>query len=133
MLNGRDQWFNEGQPVMRHLRNFENRQDNALCVFIAPSIHPDSSETFWFANTIGYKGSKQKIAPIKIKQFIEILKTLRQLRESRKAFTHNTLRKLFEDIAESARSVVDSDVWIAGIQSIIDKWSVSLVSATQNK
>ncbi|MDR1663049.1 MAG: AlwI family type II restriction endonuclease, partial [Endomicrobium sp.] len=61
MLNGRDQWFNEGQPVMRHLRNFENINKNAYCVFIAPSIHSDSAETFWIANTIGYKGNKQKI------------------------------------------------------------------------
>lgn len=126
MLNGRDQWFNEGQPVMRHLRDFENSNRNSYCIFIAPTIHTDSAETFHIANTIGYKGSKQKIAPITIKQFVELLKTLKQMREENKQFTHNNLKSLMDNIAESANSV-NSDEWIANTQSIINSWSANLV------
>lgn len=126
MLNGRDQWFNEGQPVMRHLRDFENSNNNAYCIFIAPTIHTDSAETFHIANTIGYKGSKQKIAPITIKQFVELLKTLKQMREENKQFTHNNLKSLVDNIAESANNI-NSDEWIANTQSIINSWSADLV------
>lgn len=39
LLRGRDQWFNEGQPIMRHLREFENRDQNKsldnYCLFLA--------------------------------------------------------------------------------------------------
>ncbi len=126
MLNGRDQWFNEGQPVMRHLRDFENSNRNAYCIFIAPTIHPDSAETFHVANTIGYKGSKQKIAPITIKQFVELLKTLKQMREENKHFTHNNLKSLVDNIAESANNI-NSDEWIANTQSVINSWSADLV------
>ena len=126
MLNGRDQWFNEGQPVMRHLRDFENSNKNAYCIFIAPTIHTDSAETFHIANTIGYKGSKQKIAPITIKQFVELLKTLKQMREENKHFTHNNLKNLVDNIAESANNI-NSDEWIANTQSIINTWSSNLV------
>ena len=126
MLNGRDQWFNEGQPVMRHLRDFENSNRNSYCIFIAPTIHTDSAETFHIANTIGYKGSKQKIAPITIKQFVELLKTLKQMREENKQFTHNNLKSLVDNIAESANNI-NSDEWIANTQSIINSWSVDLV------
>lgn len=128
MLKGRDQWFNEGQPVMRHLRDFENDNDNVYCMFIAPVIHADSAETFWIANTVGYKGSKQKIAPITISQFIEILKTLKRLRESKKSFTHDKLKNLIKDIAESVTSVGNSDDWTANTDKIISAWCVSLTN-----
>ncbi|MCA9360948.1 AlwI family type II restriction endonuclease [Candidatus Kaiserbacteria bacterium] len=128
MLNGRDQWFNEGQPVMRHLRDFENKHDNARCVFLAPTIHTDSAETFYIANTVGYKGQKQKIAPLTIKQFIELLKTLKQLREENKQFNHNNLKILIDKIVDSIGEVNNSDDWIANIQNIVKAWSKNLVS-----
>jgi len=127
MLSGRDQWFNEGQPVMRHLRDFENRHDNACCIFIAPTIHTDSSETFYIANTVGYKGRKQKIAPLTIKQFVELLKTLRQIREADNNFTHNSLKQLIEKIVDSASSINNSDDWVANTQNIVNSWSASLI------
>lgn len=44
MLTGRDQWYNEGQPVMRHLRDFENEHEDkqSYCLFIAPTLHRDT-------------------------------------------------------------------------------------------
>ena len=128
MLNGRDQWYNEGQPVMRHLRDFEATNQNAYCIFIAPTIHTDSAETFWIANVHGYKGSKQKIAPITINQFISILKTLKQIRESGGRFTRDNLQGLVKDIAESAESSESSDVWVASTEGILNNWSTNLVS-----
>ncbi len=128
MLSGRDQWFNEGQPVMRHLRDYENLHNDAYCIFIAPSIHTDSAETFHIANKIGYKGSKQKIAPLTIKQFIEILKTLKQIRESDRQFSHINLKNLVNDIAESANNIDNSDEWVANTQNIINSWSIRLVN-----
>jgi len=127
MLNGRDQWYNEGQPVMRHLRDFEATNQNAYCIFIAPTIHTDSAETFWIANVHGYKGSKQKIAPITINQFISILKTLKQIRESGGRFTRDNLQSLVKNIAENAESSESSDVWVANTEGILNNWSTNLV------
>ncbi|MBU1088495.1 AlwI family type II restriction endonuclease [Patescibacteria group bacterium] len=128
MLRGRDQWFNEGQPVMRHLRDFESNHNNSCCIFIAPTIHADSAETFWIANTIGYKGNKQKIAPMTINQFVEILKALKRVRESNKRFTHDKLKVLIESIVESASTINNSDDWIVNNNNIINAWSTELVS-----
>lgn len=127
MLNGRDQWYNEGQPVMRHLRDFEATNQNAYCIFIAPTIHTDSAETFWIANVHGYKGSKQKIAPITINQFISILRTLKQIRESGGRFTRDNLQSLVKNIAENAESSESSDVWVANTEGILNNWSTHLV------
>lgn len=127
MLNGRDQWFNEGQPVMRHLRDFENSNKNAYCIFIAPTIHTDSAETFHIANTIGYKGSKQRIAPLTIKQFTDLLKTLKSMRETNKHFAHIYIKNLIDEIAENANKINNSDEWVADTQNIISSWSANLV------
>jgi hypothetical protein len=128
MLNSRDQWFNEGQPVMRHLREFEDSYTDSCCVFIAPTIHTDTSETFYIANTFGYKGYKQKIAPLTINQLIEILKVLRKLRQDHKQFSHENLRTLVYGIAESANNFNNSDEWIVHIQEIINSWTADLVN-----
>lgn len=128
MLNGRDQWYNEGQPVMRHLREFENQHNNSYCLFIAPTIHTDSAETFWTANTYGYKGSKQNITPITIKQFVSVLAALKQLRENNKEFTHNKLEDLVRTVSESTTLASDSDEWIANTENIIEEWRTGLLA-----
>lgn len=127
MLSGRDQWYNEGQPVMRHLRNFEAINQNSYCLFIAPTINTDSAETFWVANVHGYKGDKQRIAPITINQFVSILRTLKQTRESGGRFTSDNLQGLVRSIAENAGSSESSDSWIMNIESIIYDWSTNLL------
>lgn len=127
MLNGRDQWFNEGQPVMRHLRSFEDVHQNAYCLFVAPSIHTDTAETFWFANTQTYKGAKQRIAPITIKQFIFILKTLKGLRQAGKPFGRHDLKRLLDAIVTGASATNDSDKWVQGTEQIVQAWATQLV------
>ncbi len=62
MLRSREQWYNEGQPVMRHLRDFESKYSNkpSYCLFIAPTLHRDTINTFWTAIKYEYEGEKQK-------------------------------------------------------------------------
>jgi hypothetical protein len=110
---------------MRHLRNFENLYSDSCCIFIAPVIHTDSAETFYIANTVGYKGAKQRIAPLTIKQFIGLLKTLKQIREGNKNFIHDNLRSLINEIVESANDINNSDDWVANTQNVINHWSAS--------
>ena len=54
MLTNRSQWYNEGQPVMRHLRDFEDRHADipSYCLFIAPKLHRDTINTFWTAGEV---------------------------------------------------------------------------------
>ena len=69
MLTSRDQWFNEGQPVMRHLRDFEKRhKKQSYCLFIAPRLHQDTVNTFYNSVKYEYEVEKQKIIPNRIAQ-----------------------------------------------------------------
>lgn len=127
MLKNRSQWFNEGQPVMRHLRDFEVAHENSYCLFIAPSIHTDTAETFFVANNFGYKNQKQKIAPITISQFVEMLQTLKQMRENDKPFHNSDMKELLYKIVEDSTSGNDSEQWVANIPQIITNWRSSLL------
>ncbi|HEY4543556.1 MAG TPA: AlwI family type II restriction endonuclease [Tissierellaceae bacterium] len=131
LLRGRDQWYNEGQPVMRHLRDFENRDSNKssdnYCLFIAPNIHRDTLNTFWMSVKLGYEGKVQKIIPLTIKQYVNILNYAKQFNEKGIRINQNDLKRLLSDIFnknEEAKN--DSTKWLASIDDVIENWANSL-------
>jgi len=129
MLNGRDQWYNEGQPVMRHLREFEkasNLNEN-YCIFIAPKLHKDTINTFWFSVKYEYEGKKQKIVPLTISQIIEILQIIKELKQNNKNLSHKQFQKLLEDIVNLKDNVSDSNEWIKNIPSKIKTFKEELL------
>ena len=123
LLRDRSQWFNEGQPVMRHLRDFEekNPTKDALCLFVAPTLHVDTIETFWNSVNHGYRGKCQKIIPLSLKQFVELLEVLIKFRENNKSFSHENLYKLYEQIL-NLNEITHSDEWIKAIPIKIENW-----------
>jgi hypothetical protein len=128
MLMGRDQWYNEGQPVMRHLRDFENKyQDKkAYCLFVAPKLHRDTINTFWNAIKYEYEGQKQRIIPLPIKIFVELLKILVEIKQNGKFLRHNELFSLYDEILGTSKNFSDSTEWIKNIPDTIISWKEGL-------
>ena len=123
MLNGRDQWHNEGQPVMRHFRDFENSsdQDSNYCLFVAPKLHRDTINTFWFSLKYEYEGTKQKIVPFTIEQIVEILEVIKKLKKENKIFSHLEFKKLLDNIVALRNKVGNSDEFLRAIpQKIVE-------------
>lgn len=82
----RDQWVQEGQPVLRHLNEFENQQNQeTFCIFVAPIIHPDTANTFLFATKGAYENKKKENCSYKNKRFLFNFRTLCQKTEARQA------------------------------------------------
>ena len=127
MLTTRSQWFNEGQPVMRHLRDFEDRsnQQNNYCLFIAPKIHDDTLNTFWFATKYEYDGKKQKVLPLTISQFQDLLNKVYELKENGKKVYHEQIKCMFETCTNVAL-LTGSSEWRAHIKKEFSKWVESL-------
>jgi hypothetical protein len=127
MLTGRDQWYNEGQPVMRHLRDFEDKHSdkNSYCLFIAPSLHRDTLNTFWTAVKYEYEGQKQRIIPLSINNFVEILKILVQIKQSGRTLKHDKLFYLYDEILELSGTSMNSSEWTKNIPNIIASWQKS--------
>lgn len=114
------QWVREGQPVMRHLRQFESVNGNkeAICLFVAPIIKGDTYSTFFTAVKYGYDGKKQKIVPITTNQLAEILRRLLECLNEEEKFTHEKLLELFNKIVDV--DLVDGfSKWTNEIQSVV--------------
>jgi hypothetical protein len=128
MLTGRDQWYNEGQPVMRHLRDFENKNNDkdSYCIFIAPKLHRDTINTFWTAIKYEYEGKAQRIVPLSIGNFINILKILIEFKKQGKFLKHTELFRLYDEILDQSKSFSDSGEWIEKIPVTINLWQKSL-------
>lgn len=129
MLVGRDQWYNEGQPVMRHLRDFEDKNNtkDTYCVFIAPKMHRDTINTYLTAIKHGYEGKKQKIVPLSITNLIKILKILIQIKEKGKFLTHNVLFDLYNKIIIEGENINEPVEWLSTIPNTIDSWKKTLI------
>jgi len=130
MLTNRSQWYNEGQPVMRHIRAFEDSfgDKTVYGLFIAPRLHQDTIETFWMAIKYGYKGTVQKIVPLTISQFIRLLEILLQIKEQGRRFTHDELLNLYERILNLTKHAAHSEEWIEQIEMLYSNWT----NATQH-
>ena len=122
-LTNRDQWFNEGQPVMRHLRSYENSHLNkpGYCLFVAPSIHVDTINTFFMAVKYEYEGKSQKIIPITISQMINILETIKGLLDKGKKFSHLSLKEFYDSCLEIS-SLSGSNEWENHINNCLNSW-----------
>jgi len=130
MLTSRDQWYNEGQPVMRHLRDFEEKDESktTYCLFVAPTLHRDTVNTFWSSVKYEYEGRAQKIVPLTIGQFVELLKTLVKLKERGVFLEHTKLFELYEEITSSSSDANNASEWLQGIPNLINSWKSELAS-----
>lgn len=129
MLTGRDQWFNEGQPVMRHLRDFETAHSSMqnYCLFVAPSLHQDTMNTFWNAVKYEYQGSKQKIIPITISQLVEILQGIKTAKLNHRRMTKDDMKALYEACTQLG-SIPDSTKWSVFVAKQIADWQKRVVA-----
>ena len=132
MLTDRSQWYNEGQPVMRHVRDFEEMHPSkeTYCIFVAPRLHQDTVETFWIAVKHGYRGSQQKIVPLSISQIVRMLEILVTLKEQNRSLRHNVLAGLYEEILAVTNDVTDSLDWLDHIPATIESWGERLLRTT---
>jgi hypothetical protein len=132
LLSNRSQWFNEGQPVMRHFRDFEtaHNEKQSYCLFVAPKIHRDTANTFWISVKYEYEGCKQKIIPVTIQQFIEILTFLLQAKKQNNDYflSHRKIQELFDAIVSATETVSKSDDWLSAIPALINQWGVSIAA-----
>ena len=129
MLTGRDQWHNEGQPVMRHLRDFEKNKDKeTYCIFVAPKLHRDTINTFWFSVKYEYEGKAQKIVPLTINQIIDILLLIKDIKSKNKELKHTEFKSLLDNVIELKNISVNSEEWIKNIPHVIKQFKENLCS-----
>lgn len=130
LLTNRTQWYYEGQPVMRHLRDFEtsNADKATYCLFVAPKIHEDTANTFWNAVKYEYRGKPQKIIPMRIDLLVKLLKVLQIYKDKNNiVIPHTKLMNLYDNIINLVCKVDSSDAWIREIPNEINRWERCLL------
>jgi len=122
--SSKNQWFREGQPVMRHLREFENRFTDSLptfCIFLAPRVHQDTYSQFWIAVRYEYDGRPQKIVPMDFQQFGQVLGAIVRHLEAYRRFDSLRLLELL-DKSVSVSSLEGYNQWREHICKTINEW-----------
>jgi hypothetical protein len=120
--NSSHQWIMETAPVMRHLQEFEIRNSDkpAYCIFIAPGIHTDTGHHFFFSNTQGFNGNRQRIVPLTINQYVQILRAYHRILGNRATPTHESFKSLLDSVLTSAAR--GHDEWLQTIEIFINSW-----------
>jgi hypothetical protein len=129
MLKSRDQWYNEGQPVMRHMREFEKKSDKekVYCVFVAPKLHRDTINTFWLSAKYEYEGKPQKIVPLRLDMFTELLQILLDMKECGVELRHEQLTDLYNKISDTS-SLDSAEEWLDEVPENIKWWKNKMLS-----
>ncbi len=124
------QWVQEGQPIMRHLRDFEiqHQGDQIFCVFIAPRIHTDTYSQFWISVKYEYNGLPQKIVPLTTEQFAVLLETLLKLLERDKRFSHKELYELYSIIINGSKQLTSFSDWTMFIHKTVNVWQQRMIT-----
>ena len=113
---------------MRHLRDFEDKNNNkqSYCLFIAPTIHRDTLNTFWMAIKYEYEGQKQNIIPFTIDNFTQLLKILVEIKRQGNFLKHSEIARLYDEIINISKDFTDSSKWLNEIPKTIDSWKNSI-------
>lgn len=128
LMKNRDQAQNERQPVMRHLRDFENLYPNkqCYCIFIAPVLHRDTLNTFWMGVKYEYEGRQQKIIPMTLNQYTNILKIVLEKNKKGIRVNHRDIKSLLDSCSEiPITDGLTSVDWQSAIDNKITEWSKS--------
>ncbi|MDI6833061.1 MAG: AlwI family type II restriction endonuclease, partial [Bacteroidales bacterium] len=129
------QWVLEGQPIMRHLRDFENKNKNynVFCIFIAPKVNVDTYSQFWFSVKYEYDGKPQKIVPMTTYQFSFFLKALIELLKYNKRFTHIELYNIYNSIINKTNEIIGFSKWAEQIEIILNDWFDNIIKIHEIK
>ena len=123
LLASRDQWYGEGQPVMRHLYNFENKHPGkpGYCLFLAPSLHRDTLNTFKMAIKMDYEGRQLRIIPLTIRQFIDLLTYAKARIQVGRPLRHTDLKTFFDACVFQA-DLATTDTWLDSIRTSLARF-----------
>jgi len=124
------QWVQEGQPVMRHLRDFEvQHPDEAVfCIFIAPQVHNDTYSQFWISVRYEYNGLPQRIIPMTTEQFAVLLETLLELMKQGKRVSHKELYYLYSQIINETKKLNSFSDWATYIPEAVKEWHGRMIT-----
>jgi hypothetical protein len=122
LSKGAKQYEMEGEPVARHLGNYQKQTSkDVFCIFIAPNLHPATLSHFYLLHQyeVAYYGGKVRIIPLSLNEFQDLLK---QAYKATTKPTAQAIKSFVQSASELAQSSVNETEWYRGISQLIVSW-----------
>lgn len=126
LMKGRNQFMAEVQPILRHLKEFDlkNEFKESYLLFMAPSLYSDTKNHLTFFISQKYEGIDVNLVPLTINLYNKLLKIVLDKSKSGKYITHDKLKEFF-DICVDITKTYETFEWELKIDSSLDKWAKS--------
>jgi hypothetical protein len=114
LMTNRAQWMAESQPVQRHLHDFavKNSDKDAIAIFLAPSVHRDTKNSFRQAFHTGIDSlDSLKIVPFDFGTWIAVVNHLAAARQRRRNISQEQFYMYLKSLLPSTTRKESSDQW----------------------
>jgi hypothetical protein len=128
LMRDAKQWVHEGQPVIRHVRDFSHSHEGVPTygLFLAPSLHEDTLNMFWGAARGIFSGESTIIFPVRISRFAKVLETCADYRSTRGTISLSDVKRLYNGLATATEDSPDTLAWASNLDTAIDEWCESM-------
>lgn len=95
-------------------------------MFIAPALHRDTINHFWFGTKGLFEGEEVIIFPLTIGKFARVLETCADFRAGGGVVRLVDVASLFNGLATATADCPDSRQWTGRLDAAVDAWCGSL-------
>lgn len=126
LMNGRNQFLNEVQPILRHYKDFnkKNNYKKSYLLFIAPSLYRDTKNHLRFYIENKYENTEINIIPLTIELYNKMLKIVLKKFNEDKPITHEKLEKFFKSCVKITKNIETYD-WEKEINKELTNWELN--------
>ena len=127
LIKNRSQVQNEVLPVSRHYSDMVEKHDDkpCYCLFLAPLIHRDAMNQFYFFINQGFEGKELNLIPLTINQYVNLLNIVLENSANGKLINHNLIGKFLKETVSNLKEENDAREWTNIINKSIEEWGQS--------
>lgn len=127
LIKSRSQVQNEVLPISRHYSDMVEKHGDkpCYCLFLAPLIHRDAMNQFYFFINQGFEGKELNLAPLTINQYVDLLNIVLENSANGKLINHNLIEKFLKETVSNLKEENNSKEWSNIIDKTIEEWGQS--------
>ncbi len=127
LIRSKNQVTSEVLPVSRHFVDSKKKSGNktCYCLFLAPSIHRDALNQFYYFINNSVEGYDLNLIPLTIEQYTNLLEIILENSDKGKNVNQKKLEEFFNYSLKKLKEENDSTKWYDTLNSYIQDWGKS--------
>lgn len=124
LIKSRSQVQNEVLPISRHYSDMVEKHGDkpCYCLFLAPVIHRDAMNQFYFFINSGFEGKELNLIPLTINQYVDFLNIVLKNCSNGKIVNHNLFEKFLQNALFNLKKENNSKEWSDILDKSIEEW-----------